>query len=179
MNLNISRNIVTITLVALLPVGCNRSTKKDPPSKVASASAQNAKPTVHIEKNSQNGITIQDLNEEESFSGAGTAFSLASAPESSNGIIFGYSSDDDATGVRVNDHLYKLKQIGTKVIKKGKGEQGLGERCTEIWSGDGIVVEFDYTTTSAGEGGSGYKGQVNITLGSQKATFEIIGGSGC
>jgi len=179
MNHNSYRNIVTITLLASLSIACNRSTKKPPQSKAASTPTQNVKSAVRIEENSQNGITIQDLDEDESFSGAGTTFSLASAPESGNGIIFGYSSEDDATGVRVNDHLYKLKQVGTRVIKKGEGEQGLGERSVDTWSGDGIVVEFDYTTTSAGEGGSGFKGHVNIKLGHQKASFKIIGGSGC
>jgi hypothetical protein len=172
------RNIFCIGLLGLSLLACNHATKPKQ-SKASAIPPPESTSTPHIERNSENGISIEDLKKDEAFSGAGTAFSLASAPQSSNGIIFGYSTDEDATGVRVNNHLYKLKQVSSKVVTKGKGEQGLGERCIESWSGEGIVVEFDYQTTSSGEGGVGYKGRLNIQLGDKKASFKIVGGSGC
>ena len=170
-------NILLVSSLGVFAFACNRGlppAKGKPP--IATGKIAEVRPTA---KSTSNGITIEDLKEDETFSGAGAAFSLASAPANSDGIIFGYSGDDDATGVRVNGQLYKLKQTDSKILKKGKDNQSLGEHRVDTWAGDGIVVEFDYTITSVGEGGAGFKGQVSIKLNNKKATFKITGGAGC
>lgn len=149
------------------------------PVKKNITSVQSTAPQVAPPQTSAQTITIQELEDSESYSGAGTGFQLASAPSNSNKVIFGYADPAEPSNMRINNQLVVLKHVGSKVLKVGKGRQGLGEHIQDIWANESITVEFDYTTTVAGEGGVGYKGKVTIQTNGQRATFPITGGSSC
>jgi len=149
------------------------------PVKKGTASVQASAPPVAPAQALNQAVSVQELEESESYSGAGTGFQLASAPSDSSKVIFGYADPAEPSNMRINNQLVVLKHVGSKVIKAGKGRQGLGERVKDTWANESVTVEFDYTTTVVGEGGVGYKGTVTIQLNGQKATFPITGGSGC
>jgi hypothetical protein len=149
------------------------------PAKKNLPSVKSSAPLIAPTQTSSQAISIQELEESESYSGAGTGFQLASAPSDSNKVIFGYADPAEPSNMRINNQLVVLRHVNSKVLKAGKGRQGLGERVKDTWANESITVEFDYTTTVVGEGGVGYKGKVTIQINSQKATYPITGGSGC
>ena len=124
-------------------------------------------------------ITLQKLNDEEAFEGAGTAFQLASEPLDSNQIIFGYGAEGETAKMRISNQLYELKQTSSRVLEEGQGDSSIGAPRVDVWSAPGDEVEFDYKITDAVQGGVGYKGQVTIKMNGQQASFQVRGGSGC
>ena len=164
----------TILLAFLL--ACNHS---GPPARKSDAPVIAALPTKVLTESTIQTISIQELANDETYSGAGTGFQLASAPPDSSKVVFGYADPEEPSNMRINNQLVALKHVGSKVIKAGKGRQGLGEHVQDRWANETYTVVFDYTTTVVGEGGVGYEGKVTIQSGSQKAVFPITGGSGC
>ena len=128
---------------------------------------------------SNGAFTIQPLKDSEIYSGAGTGFTLLNPDGSQSEAFFGYENATDEVNLRVNNTLYKVKQVSSQVIAKGKGRQGIGEHCIETWTNGKLTLELDYKTTSAGEGGVGYSGKATVKMGGQQSTFKIRGGSGC
>ena len=163
-----------VLVVVLL--GCNHSAapakRGDSPIRAA---AQQQVPS----GTSTQTISIQNLADNETYSGAGTGFQLASEPSDSNKVIFGYADPEGPANMRINNQLIVLKHVGSTVLKASKKRQGLGEHVQDTWANDHITVVFDYTTTVVGEGGVGYKGKVTIQMNGQHASFPITGGSGC
>ena len=173
-----------LTLLAVLAgmLGCcSTASGKEGPSLAGPYLAQAGDPNlIQVQRQPKSpAITLEELKDEESFSGAGIVFQLESEPRKSSRIIFAYSTYDDATGMRINNQLVKLKHIRSKTLKAGKGSQGLGKHVLDTWSNDLITVVFDYRITSTGERGVGLRGHVTIKINSEQATFLIIGGIGC
>lgn len=124
-------------------------------------------------------LSVQPLADSEIFSGAGAAFTLVNPDGSETEAFFGYDDPSVEVNLRVNHTLYKVKQISSKEVSKGRGKGSLGARTIEIWGNGQITLELDYTVSVEGEGGVGYKGKATVKLGGKQSSFKIRGGAGC
>jgi len=137
-------------------------------------------------KVAQARLEIQELEPWEDFNpdgekpndwGIGFTYFKPGDPKAKLFFVCGGSSKE--YGIRVNQHLHRVRQISTKEISKGKGKVGLGARTIEIWSDGKLTLILDYKVSHVSPGGFSYSGKATLKLGDQQSVIKIQASVGC